>query len=395
MARNVTVSSGDRCCAPRSRARRATTPRLAAASPRLTRRRCILTVLPIGPPKASSARVDSLRVDGGACLDDGQGCPPLACSNVRIGSARRYPVAAHREKGEADGHGRGTHQGCRTQHLLRRLDLLLRRLRGPGAAQPLVRDQPVDRRGRADRGGRARQARVGAQLLHQLPQPARRGRLLRPRARQCLDPLRRPRRPAGRARGAEGLDPVHADRHPGPTPDAAASSSPTRSTTTSRASWSGSARSTRKAGRPTRLARGPSSREHAQMRYASQKVAYWYFVCALGLFLAQVLFGVLAGTVYVFPNFLSELVPFHILRMIHTNALIVWLLLGFFGATYYLLPEEAEREIHSTRSGLRPARHLRRRRGARGRRLPVPDPRGPRVPRAAHCRSRSRSPPPC
>ena len=56
----------------------------------------------------------------------------------------------------------------------------------------------------------------------------------------------------------------------------------------------------------------------------------------------------LAGTVYVFPNFLSELLPFHILRMIHTNALIVWLLLGFFGATYYLLPEEAEREIHST-----------------------------------------------
>jgi nitric oxide reductase subunit B len=85
------------------------------------------------------------------------------------------------------------------------------------------------------------------------------------------------------------------------------------------------------------------------MRYASQRVAYWYFVCAMGLFLAQVLFGALAGTVYVLPNFLSELVPFHILRMIHTNALIVWLLLGFFGATYYLLPEEAEREIHSTR----------------------------------------------
>ena len=79
------------------------------------------------------------------------------------------------------------------------------------------------------------------------------------------------------------------------------------------------------------------------MAYASQRIAYWYFVCALGLFLAQVLFGVLAGTVYVFPNFLSELLPFHILRMIHTNALIVWLLLGFFGATYYLLPEEAER----------------------------------------------------
>ena len=47
------------------------------------------------------------------------------------------------------------------------------------------------------------------------------------------------------------------------------------------------------------------------------------------------------------PNFLSELLPFNIVRMIHTNALIVWLLLGFFGATYYLLPEEAERDIES------------------------------------------------
>jgi nitric oxide reductase subunit B len=33
--------------------------------------------------------------------------------------------------------------------------------------------------------------------------------------------------------------------------------------------------------------------------------------------------------------------------MIHTNALIVWLLLGFFGAAYFILPEEAERDIHS------------------------------------------------
>ena len=83
------------------------------------------------------------------------------------------------------------------------------------------------------------------------------------------------------------------------------------------------------------------------MRYATQKIAYTYFTGALALFLAQVVFGVLAGIVYVWPNFLAELLPFHIIRMIHTNALIVWLLLGFFGATYYLLPEEAERNIES------------------------------------------------
>src|SRR5690606_37760760 len=58
-------------------------------------------------------------------------------------------------------------------------------------------------------------------------------------------------------------------------------------------------------------------------------------------------FGVLAGIVYVLPNFLAEILPFNILRMIHTNALIVWLLMGFFGAAYYLIPEEAEREIES------------------------------------------------
>lgn len=53
------------------------------------------------------------------------------------------------------------------------------------------------------------------------------------------------------------------------------------------------------------------------------------------------------GWIYVSPNFLSELLPFNIARMLHTNSLVVWLLLGFFGATYYILPEEAEREIHS------------------------------------------------
>ena len=42
-----------------------------------------------------------------------------------------------------------------------------------------------------------------------------------------------------------------------------------------------------------------------------------------------------------------KLVPFNVVRMLHTNSLIVWLLLGFFGAAYFLLPEETEREIHS------------------------------------------------
>ncbi|ENS98594.1 hypothetical protein B989_02863 [Brucella sp. 56/94] len=46
------------------------------------------------------------------------------------------------------------------------------------------------------------------------------------------------------------------------------------------------------------------------MKYQSQKVAMLYFYGALALFVAQVLFGVVAGTIYVLPNTLSVLLPF-------------------------------------------------------------------------------------
>lgn len=85
------------------------------------------------------------------------------------------------------------------------------------------------------------------------------------------------------------------------------------------------------------------------MKYQSQKVAYAYFLCALTLFAVQVSGGLIAGWIYVSPNFLAEILPFNIIRMIHTNALIVWLLLGFFGAAYFLVPEESEREIYSVK----------------------------------------------
>ena len=83
------------------------------------------------------------------------------------------------------------------------------------------------------------------------------------------------------------------------------------------------------------------------MKYETQKIAFAYFVTAMALFLVQVTMGLILGWIYVDGNFLSEILPFNIARMHHTNSLIVWLLLGFFGAAYYLVPEESEREIHS------------------------------------------------
>jgi nitric oxide reductase subunit B len=85
------------------------------------------------------------------------------------------------------------------------------------------------------------------------------------------------------------------------------------------------------------------------MKYQSQRIALAYFAVALALFAVQVTMGLILGWIYVSPNFLSEVLPFNIARMLHSNSLVVWLITGFFGAAYFLLPEEAEREIHSTR----------------------------------------------
>jgi nitric oxide reductase subunit B len=85
------------------------------------------------------------------------------------------------------------------------------------------------------------------------------------------------------------------------------------------------------------------------MKYQSQAVAKLYFTAAIALFGAQILFGLIMGLQYVVGDFLFPAIPFNVARMVHTNTLIVWLLFGFMGASYYLVPEEAERELYSPR----------------------------------------------
>jgi len=81
------------------------------------------------------------------------------------------------------------------------------------------------------------------------------------------------------------------------------------------------------------------------MKYTSQAVAKPYFIFALILLAGEVLFGLLMGIQYIYGDFLFPLIPFNVLRMVHTNLLIVLILNGFMGATYYLIPEETEREL--------------------------------------------------
>ena len=85
------------------------------------------------------------------------------------------------------------------------------------------------------------------------------------------------------------------------------------------------------------------------MKYQTQKIALAYFTVAIALFAIQVSAGLILGWIYVQPNFLSDLLPFNVARMLHSNALIVWLLTGFMGCAYFLVPEETEREIYSTK----------------------------------------------
>lgn len=83
------------------------------------------------------------------------------------------------------------------------------------------------------------------------------------------------------------------------------------------------------------------------MQYQSQAVAKPYFIAAIALFTGQILFGLIMGLQYVIGDFLFPYIPFNIARMVHTNLLIVWLLFGFMGASYYLVPEESETELFS------------------------------------------------
>ncbi|WP_421869059.1 cbb3-type cytochrome c oxidase subunit I [Motiliproteus sp.] len=83
------------------------------------------------------------------------------------------------------------------------------------------------------------------------------------------------------------------------------------------------------------------------MKFESQAVAKPYFIFALALFAGQILFGLIIGLQYIIGDFLFPYIPFNVARMVHTNLLIVWLLFGFMGATYYLVPEEADTELHS------------------------------------------------
>ena len=81
------------------------------------------------------------------------------------------------------------------------------------------------------------------------------------------------------------------------------------------------------------------------MKFKSQKIAYWFFASAMLLLVLQIIYGFIMGFARVGHDVLHDFIPFNTARAVHTNLLVVWLLLGFMGAAYFIIPEEADREL--------------------------------------------------
>lgn len=79
--------------------------------------------------------------------------------------------------------------------------------------------------------------------------------------------------------------------------------------------------------------------------YSSQRLALKYFTLAIALFGIMIVFGLLAAIDYVHPSFLFPLLPFNILKIMHIDVLVLWLLTAFLGSLLWLLPKEFGRDL--------------------------------------------------
>ncbi len=85
------------------------------------------------------------------------------------------------------------------------------------------------------------------------------------------------------------------------------------------------------------------------MKYKSQKVAYWFFALSMLLLIIQLTYGFIMGFARLGYDGLHEIIPFNTAHTVHLNTLVVWLISGFMGAAYYIIPEESENELWSVK----------------------------------------------
>ncbi|HOU46533.1 MAG TPA: cbb3-type cytochrome c oxidase subunit I, partial [Chitinophagales bacterium] len=87
------------------------------------------------------------------------------------------------------------------------------------------------------------------------------------------------------------------------------------------------------------------------MKYKSQKLAYWFFALSMLLLTLQIVYGFIMAFAHMGYDGLHPVIAFNTARAVHTNLLVVWLLSGFMGAAYYIIPEESEHELVNVKLG--------------------------------------------
>lgn len=81
------------------------------------------------------------------------------------------------------------------------------------------------------------------------------------------------------------------------------------------------------------------------MKYESQRVAYWFFATSMLLLSLQIIYGFIMAFAHAGYDVLHPVIPFHVARSTHVNLLVMWLLSGFMGAAYFIIPDECDREL--------------------------------------------------
>lgn len=81
------------------------------------------------------------------------------------------------------------------------------------------------------------------------------------------------------------------------------------------------------------------------MKYHTQKIAYYFFAACMLLLSLQLVYGFIMAFAHAGFEGLHDWIPFHVARATHTNLLLMWLLTGFMGSAYYIIPDESESEI--------------------------------------------------
>ena len=82
------------------------------------------------------------------------------------------------------------------------------------------------------------------------------------------------------------------------------------------------------------------------MRFNSQRIAYWFFATCMLLLSLQLVYGFVMALAHTGHDVLHPLIPFNVARASHNNLLVLWLLAGFMGAAYFIVPEECDRELY-------------------------------------------------